>query len=484
MMRHYFVLVLTAAMLPAVSVNVLAQSSDAAYPEGTWISELPAEEFVKPYYIEMEVKRVTEADKEHNGIVDCGYITVNENKTEKTILEGPLTYAGKGLQKSMSNGVYYFNVKAKSGRTMQLGVRKTAEANLHFVSLTGELGNHPFLKDTCQMMPLNGSWTPATIEPYTEKELLQSLKEALDDYDKDRIAHRTRGFGDVRQYIKAHQSLDPNLPKYAKPKGTAKINIRKERNTQAPVIGELPVGKSLLVVDEYDGWCQVRTSEKVYGWVSLSVVTLSNSKGVTATTTATQTKPAEQAKAAATPAAKDNYAEADLHLVELMGPVQKCVVGEGDAAVTYQFSREGKMLSSKAAWGEEIFAKPQRDKYGRITRYGDDIPNDMDGEINYHYVVWRKTAPSYVDAINFSGPVCDVNENFLYQNAAKPHLVTKKSSAAGGEYCPASQTTYTYKTFDKHGNWTQRIAVTVTKSKGEPAQTERITENRRITYYE
>ena len=29
-----------------------AQSSDAAYPEGSWISELPAEEYEKPYFIE------------------------------------------------------------------------------------------------------------------------------------------------------------------------------------------------------------------------------------------------------------------------------------------------------------------------------------------------------------------------------------------------------------------------------------------------
>jgi hypothetical protein len=222
-----------------------AQSSDAAYPEGSWISELPAEEYEKPYFIEVDVKRVTERDEDHDGIVDCGYIIVSDNKTDKTILEGPLTYAGKGLENGMGNGVYFFSVKAKSGQTLQLGVRKTADLDLKFVSLTGKLSSHPFLKDVLRLAPLNGTWTPATIEPCTEKELLDNLKAALDDDDKDRVAHRTRGYGDVRQYIKAHQGLNPNLPKYAKPKGPRAISLRAARSTSAAIVGELPAGQHL-----------------------------------------------------------------------------------------------------------------------------------------------------------------------------------------------------------------------------------------------
>jgi hypothetical protein len=284
-----------------------AQSSDAAYPEGSWISELPAEEYEKPYFIEVDVKRVTERDEDHDGIVDCGYIIVSDNKTDKTILEGPLTYAGKGLENGMGNGVYFFSVKAKSGQTLQLGVRKTADLDLKFVSLTGKLSSHPFLKDVLRLAPLNGTWTPATIEPCTEKELLDNLKAALDDDDKDRVAHRTRGYGDVRQYIKAHQGLNPNLPKYAKPKGPRAISLRAARSTEAAIVGELPVGQSMLVADEYDGWCQVWSSEKKYGWVNLSAVTLSNNKGVTATAATASAAAAKPAAAKAVVAKSTSF---------------------------------------------------------------------------------------------------------------------------------------------------------------------------------
>lgn len=284
-----------------------AQSSDAAYPEGSWISELPAEEYEKPYFIEVDVKRVTERDEDHDGIVDCGYIIVSDNKTDKTILEGPLTYAGKGLENGMGNGVYFFSVKAKSGQTLQLGVRKTADLDLKFVSLTGKLSSHPFLKDVLRLAPLNGSWTPATIEPCTEKELLDNLKAALDDDDKDRVAYRTRGYGDVRQYIKAHQGLNPNLPKYAKPKGPRAISLRAARSTSAAIVGELPAGQSMLVADEYDGWCQVWSSEKKYGWVNLSAVTLSNNKGVTATAATASAAAAKPAAAKAVVAKSTSF---------------------------------------------------------------------------------------------------------------------------------------------------------------------------------
>lgn len=343
-----------------------AQSSDAAYPEGSWISELPAEEYEKPYFIEVDVKRVTERDEDHDGIVDCGYIIVSDNKTDKTILEGPLTYAGKGLENGMGNGVYFFSVKAKSGQTLQLGVRKTADLDLKFVSLTGKLSSHPFLKDVLRLAPLNGTWTPATIEPCTEKKLLDNLKAALDDDDKDRVAHRTRGYGDVRQYIKAHQGLNPNLPKYAKPKGPRAISLRAARSTSAAIVGELPVGQSMLVADEYDGWCQVWSSEKKYGWVNLSTVTLSNNKDAVATKAATQAKPAavanksktasvqSSAKAAATSQAKKftlaNGKLGPLFIGKTVASLPKSVDGLYDSYKYETFEVENDMEGS---WTEE-----------------------------------------------------------------------------------------------------------------------------------
>jgi SH3-like domain-containing protein len=363
-MKRHLLPFLLFALCPLVGS---AQSSDAAYPEGTWISELPAEEYEKPYFIEVDVKRVTERDEDHDGIVGCGYIIVSDNKTDKTILEGPLTYAGKGLENGMGNGVYFFSVKAKSGQTLKLGVRKTADLDLKFVSLTGALSSHPFLKDVLRLAPLNGTWTPASIEPCTEKELLENLREALNDNDKDRMAYRTRGYGDVRQFIKAHQGLNPSLPKYAKPKGTGAINIRKERSTSAAIVGELPAGQSLLVVDEYDGWCQVWTSDKKYGWVSLSVVTLSNNKGVAATTTAAaqakpaaaepQAKPASaqtSAKAAATSQAKSftlaNGKLGPLSIGQTVASLPKSVEGLYDNYKYETFEVENDMEGS---WTEE-----------------------------------------------------------------------------------------------------------------------------------
>lgn len=277
------------ALLAAASMNVAAQSSDAAYPEGTFINELPAEESERPYAVDINVKRVTEKNPDRDGRVNCGYISVTDNKTEKVIYEGDLKYHGKGLKGGVGNGIYYFNVILSDGQMDRIGLRKDDKLNLEIVSLTGPLGNHPFLKEKLFLAPLNGSWTPATIEVFTEKQLLKNLHDAQDDYDKDRIEYRTRGYGNVQQYIKAHTGLNPNLPKYAKPKGSSAINIREQADASAAKMSELAPGQSLLVVDEYNGWCQVKLGTSKYGWVSLGVVTLSNNAGTAQTSTQTTT---------------------------------------------------------------------------------------------------------------------------------------------------------------------------------------------------
>ena len=102
----------------------------------------------------------------------------------------------------------------------------------------------------------------------SEKELLDALRLSLKDPRAD-----VEGFGNLRQFINAHAKLDPNKPKYAKPKGTGSINIREKANATAAKIGELKAGETVLVTDEFNGWCQIKTNEKQTGWVSLSVVT-------------------------------------------------------------------------------------------------------------------------------------------------------------------------------------------------------------------
>ena len=273
-------------MLLTMSTATEAQSCDAAYPLGWWINQLPGDEDEgedeasgSPFYVEIHINRVTELDNEI-GVVCCGTIgVVGEN--DKDIIGGPLLYAGKGLNSDgTSNGVYNFDIIGKGTKNERIGLRQRDD-KLEFVSYTGPEANSPFMKEKMFMGPASGSWLPVGYGWDDEKGLLECLRDALNDYDKDRTAHRTRGFGNVRQYIAAHANLNPALPKYAKPKGAGAINIRDKASTTAEKVAELKPGETLLVIDEYDGWCQVKLGEDKTGWVSLSVVTLTNTKGRT-----------------------------------------------------------------------------------------------------------------------------------------------------------------------------------------------------------
>jgi len=296
------------ALLAAASFNAAAQSSDAAYPQGGWQNELPAEKPERPYYVYIEVGRVTEPQQEYSGRVGCGYISVIDNKTEKEIYSGLLTYAGKGLKSGVGNGIYYFNVVRDDASKAVIGLRKSRVSDdgidLDIVSLTGAMANHSFTKETLSLAPVNGSWTPATIGPLTEKELLENLADALKDEDKDRAAHRTRGYGDVRQYINAHKSLNPALPKYARAKGSNAVTLRDEAKIGTPQVGELKAGEALLVVDEYDGWCQLKIGEKKFGWAALASVTLSNSATGTSAAKSASSAASKTSAAASSSAAK------------------------------------------------------------------------------------------------------------------------------------------------------------------------------------
>lgn len=279
-MKNFLRVLSATAVLTFLSTAALAQSSDAAYPLKCWVNELPGES-TRPYYVEFNFSRVTEADPEFSGRKGCGSISVGDNNSEETILSGQLNYAGKGLNSDgTGNGIYYFNVRTPQGKTAKIGVRINADKLLEIVSLTGERANHPFMKEKCFLGMISGSWLPVGVEPVTEKELLEQLRDALNDDDKDRAEHRTRGFGNVRQYIAAHAKLDPSKPKYAKPKGTGAINIRQAASQSSAKIGELKPGETMTVVDEYNGWCQVKLGQDKFGWVSLSVVTLTNNAAV------------------------------------------------------------------------------------------------------------------------------------------------------------------------------------------------------------
>ena len=275
--------ILTAcAALTLTSTTIKAQSCDAAYPLGWWINQLPDDEDEtngSPFYVEIHINRVTELDSDI-GVVCCGTLSV-AGENDKDNIGGPLLYAGKGLNSDgTSNGVYYFDIIGEGTKKERIGLRQRDD-KLEFVSYTGPQANSPFMKEKMFMGPASGSWLPVGYGWDDEKGLLECLRDALTDYDKDRTAERTRGFGNVKQYIAAHANLNPALPKYAKPKGAGAINIRAKASTTAEKVAELKPGETLLVIDEYDGWCQVKLGEDKTGWVSLSVVTLTNTKGRT-----------------------------------------------------------------------------------------------------------------------------------------------------------------------------------------------------------
>lgn len=178
----------------------------------------------------------------------------------------------------------------------------------------------------------------------------------------------------------------------------------------------------------------------------------------------------------------DSYASSDRHLLGLKGSVSKCVETEDDVKVIYSFSYDGRLTSSVSSFGAELYANPQRDEYGRIIRYGDDTPNDMDGEVDYHYVTWKRDEPTFVDCINYSGPVCDISEEYFYENQEKPYLITKIVQKAG-EYCPSGEIIFIYEHFDNAGNWTQRQVVRNYKTEEGGTITEKATQHRVISYY-
>lgn len=259
-----------------ISIACSAQSCDAAYPFSGWVNELPGTGDA-PYWVEVDVNRETAPNNDFSGRKGCGSISVTDSKTEKELYLGQLNYAGKGFNSDgSSNGTYYFDVRTMDGKTAKLGMKKT-EDGLAVTLMSGQIpGSSEFHNKVLNQIPPNGTWTPVGAEAMTEKELLDDLRDALTDYDKERSVHRTKGFGNVKQYIAAHANLDPSKPKYAKPKGAGAVNIRATASTTASKVYDLKPGETLLVTDEFDGWCQVRLGQDKTGWVSLSVVTLTN----------------------------------------------------------------------------------------------------------------------------------------------------------------------------------------------------------------
>ena len=423
------------AQLILLPMTMSAQSTDATYPIGHWWN-MPPGESEEGIYVDIDINRGPESPQNGNNWNECGTLEVSDNKTEKTLLEATLFYDGKGLKGDMASGVYYFRVRTPNGQTSRLGIRRVVEkendsymVSLKFESITGALQNHAFLKESLYSAPgAMGHYADNTPEANTEQELLQVLRES----ERDAAIY---GFGNRQQYVTAHARLDPAKPKYAKPKGTSAINIRERGISTAPKVGELQPGQTLVVVDEYNGWCQVRIAEKKYGWVSLSVVTLTNTPGSAASMVATPT-----------PAPAPALAEikGEVGAFELRGPVKECFWDHSDYQTTLTFDQNGmwKTRDGQVPWaGQPV----KRDTKGRIIHYGDGDIEEMftynaKGQCivhGYHDMEYGyKTYYSY----NQNGEVTQVKDVDWYDNVESNPRVTK----------------FTVLARDSYGNWTKR----------------------------
>lgn len=271
-MKQLLLLILALLLLP---IAASSQSSDAAYPMGEW--QTYAEGVTPKYFVSLSIIRKTVPDEDFNNRPGCGSIIIFDYKTDKELFRGQLTYAGKELKDNMGTGSYIFNVRSDKGTTCTINVNGSRTP---MITGTGELKGHPAFNEMMTLCPGLMMGTGGEVHGMyceSEKELLDDLHNALTDR---RIP--TVGFGNLRQYINAHAKLNPTKVKYAKPKAKVAVDVRKTRNINTASLGKLKVGQTLPVVDEYDGWCQVRISEREFGWVPLSAVTLTNTQGTAA----------------------------------------------------------------------------------------------------------------------------------------------------------------------------------------------------------
>lgn len=272
--KQLLLLTLALVMLP---LTVGAQSSDAAYPMGEWQTSTMNENITPKYFVSLSVDRETVPDENFDNRHGCGMIYILNYKTDEELFRGQLTYAGKEIKNDMGTGSYIFNVRSDKGTTCTINVNGRREP---MIIGTGELKDHPAFNEMMTLCP--GLMMGTGGEVYdmyseSEKEFLDNLRNAL----TDRRSH-TVGFGNLRQYINAHAKLNPTKVKYAKPKAKATVTIRKTAKANGESLGQLKPGQTLPVVDEYNGWCQVRLGESTFGWVPLSAVTLTNVQGTAA----------------------------------------------------------------------------------------------------------------------------------------------------------------------------------------------------------
>lgn len=340
-------------MMTLMSVVCMAQSSEAGYPVGNWQNMAEG----NLYDLDIWIDRISSLNSDYGNKMSCGTIEITDSKG-KSVVEGILTYGARSLDKEgMCTNTFYFNVLTKQGKNFMIGLKKMLNDNqeqgnrtkIRITKVTGDLANHPAFKNELYSVGAgNGAAFDPTPWVVDEKELMEALKEGLAN------GYKLQGFGNVRQYVNAHAKLVPGQPRYAKCKATSPINIRKKPEANADKIGELPPGTTLYVVDEYNGWVQVRMADKKYGWVSLSVIALTNTPSNNTT-------------------------------VEVIA-VQEFVLGNGKLG--------------PLSLGQSITALPKSvlGLYDKYTYHKEKFQNDMDGEGVDEYIVFSKGGKKIIQA--------------------------------------------------------------------------------------
>lgn len=272
MQRNFFISVMAMA-----SVVCMAQSSEAGYPVGTWQSNPEADIFV-----DLTIERAINPDPNFGNKKTCGVLSIDGSPS----YDAALTYSGRALDKNgLPADIFFFDVVSKQSKTSRIGIQKMLKeegeygniVKIKIVSVTGDLANNNALKQ--QLFSVgggNGGAYDPTVYAITDKDLLAALKEGISN------GSNLQGFGNVRQYIASHDKLTPGKPRFVKCKSASAVNIRESSDAKASKVGELKPGTTLPIVDEYNGWCQVRMSEKQFGWISQIVVAITNVEGTSA----------------------------------------------------------------------------------------------------------------------------------------------------------------------------------------------------------
>lgn len=253
----------------------LAASSISSYPSGLWVSDPDRVHDCN----EMYITRYVEPQADVNNKMGCGMIELTD-KNQNTVYKGYLQYNGRFFDKSTGFGTdcYCFKSTSTTGQesyfVMSKGL-KTDTTKGGYLQATievikGDLADYPVVHDTLYSFNTGNGTIDPTPDAVDDKDLLELLQNGLD------IGSHIYGFGDVKQFIKAHSGLEPGKPYYAVSKSGNAVNIRSDASTKASKLGELRAGTSLYVLDEHDGWCLVRLNKEKYGYISLSVVNLTN----------------------------------------------------------------------------------------------------------------------------------------------------------------------------------------------------------------